>query len=188
MAGYTQLLKVFNTCQWNDCCSLSSKHKTQRLRDKSLCGFCTYIGLFVLILLGITVQIRAFTLRKSFLLIKMCLRNFLFRVVVDLFFFADIVVLYFSRQNLIFRVTCSKGTYIRSLCADFGKALGRYWYIIPCLKIFFLTMRVTWNIEKFCLAHNNFIPSLLCWLSLVFTFVIGVLFDAFPPMLSISRR
>lgn len=30
------------------------------------------------------------------------------------------------RQNLIFRVTCSKGTYIRSLCADLGKALGRY--------------------------------------------------------------
>ncbi|KAL9454736.1 hypothetical protein AB3S75_010191 [Citrus x aurantiifolia] len=30
-----------------------------------------------------------------------------------------------DRQNLIFRVTCSKGTYIRSLCADFGKALGR---------------------------------------------------------------
>ncbi|KAF3773297.1 tRNA pseudouridine synthase B [Nymphaea thermarum] len=29
-----------------------------------------------------------------------------------------------DRQNLIFRVTCSKGTYIRSLCADFGKALG----------------------------------------------------------------
>ncbi|XP_047161882.1 uncharacterized protein LOC124831836 [Vigna umbellata] len=28
-----------------------------------------------------------------------------------------------DRQNLIFRVTCSKGTYIRSLCADFGKAL-----------------------------------------------------------------
>ncbi|GLT33192.1 hypothetical protein SLA2020_077980 [Shorea laevis] len=29
-----------------------------------------------------------------------------------------------DRQNLIFRVTCSKGTYIRSLCADFGKTLG----------------------------------------------------------------
>ncbi|CAN6447193.1 unnamed protein product [Victoria cruziana] len=29
-----------------------------------------------------------------------------------------------DRQNLIFRVTCSKGTYIRSLCADVGKALG----------------------------------------------------------------
>uniref|UniRef100_A0A0A9GC44 tRNA pseudouridine(55) synthase n=1 Tax=Arundo donax TaxID=35708 RepID=A0A0A9GC44_ARUDO len=29
-----------------------------------------------------------------------------------------------NRQNLIFRVTCSKGTYIRSLCADLGKALG----------------------------------------------------------------
>ncbi|KAL6960327.1 tRNA pseudouridine(55) synthase [Sarracenia purpurea var. burkii] len=29
-----------------------------------------------------------------------------------------------DRQNLIFRVTCSKGTYIRSLCADIGKALG----------------------------------------------------------------
>ncbi|PKU65731.1 H/ACA ribonucleoprotein complex subunit 4 [Dendrobium catenatum] len=29
-----------------------------------------------------------------------------------------------DRQNLIFRVSCSKGTYIRSLCADFGKALG----------------------------------------------------------------
>uniref|UniRef100_A0ACD5ZGH6 Uncharacterized protein n=1 Tax=Avena sativa TaxID=4498 RepID=A0ACD5ZGH6_AVESA len=28
-----------------------------------------------------------------------------------------------DRQNLIFRVTCSKGTYIRSLCADLGKAL-----------------------------------------------------------------
>ncbi|GAB2296619.1 hypothetical protein Dimus_030729 [Dionaea muscipula] len=31
-----------------------------------------------------------------------------------------------DRQNLIFRVTCSKGTYIRSLCADLGKELGRY--------------------------------------------------------------
>ncbi|GJM94307.1 hypothetical protein PR202_ga10944 [Eleusine coracana subsp. coracana] len=30
-----------------------------------------------------------------------------------------------DRQNLIFRVSCSKGTYIRSLCADLGKALGR---------------------------------------------------------------
>lgn len=30
----------------------------------------------------------------------------------------------YCRQNVIFRVTCSKGTYIRSLCADFGKALG----------------------------------------------------------------
>ncbi|KAH9624812.1 hypothetical protein KSS87_018128, partial [Heliosperma pusillum] len=29
-----------------------------------------------------------------------------------------------DRQNLIFRVTCSKGTYIRSLCADLGKSLG----------------------------------------------------------------
>ncbi|KAK1258537.1 hypothetical protein QJS04_geneDACA023540 [Acorus gramineus] len=31
-----------------------------------------------------------------------------------------------DRQNLIFRVICSKGTYIRSLCADFGKALGSH--------------------------------------------------------------
>ncbi|KAK3410254.1 hypothetical protein EUGRSUZ_J02259 [Eucalyptus grandis] len=29
-----------------------------------------------------------------------------------------------DRQNLIFRVMCSKGTYIRSLCADFGKTLS----------------------------------------------------------------
>ncbi|XP_051140689.1 uncharacterized protein LOC127258088 [Andrographis paniculata] len=29
-----------------------------------------------------------------------------------------------DRQNVIFRVICSKGTYVRSLCADFGKALG----------------------------------------------------------------
>ncbi|PSR87547.1 TRNA pseudouridine synthase [Actinidia chinensis var. chinensis] len=29
-----------------------------------------------------------------------------------------------DRQNLIFRVICSKGTYIRSLCADFGKSLS----------------------------------------------------------------
>lgn len=29
-----------------------------------------------------------------------------------------------DRQNVVFRVTCSKGTYIRSLCDDFGKALG----------------------------------------------------------------
>ncbi|KAL8475369.1 hypothetical protein ACS0TY_028152 [Phlomoides rotata] len=29
-----------------------------------------------------------------------------------------------DRQNVVFRVTCSKGTYIRSLCADFGKTLG----------------------------------------------------------------
>ncbi|ESQ41411.1 hypothetical protein EUTSA_v10013219mg [Eutrema salsugineum] len=29
-----------------------------------------------------------------------------------------------DRQNLVFRVVCSKGTYIRSLCADLAKALG----------------------------------------------------------------
>ncbi|PHU27766.1 hypothetical protein BC332_06098 [Capsicum chinense] len=29
-----------------------------------------------------------------------------------------------DRQNVIFRVRCSKGTYVRSLCADVGKALG----------------------------------------------------------------
>lgn len=29
-----------------------------------------------------------------------------------------------DRQNIIFRVTCSKGTYVRSLCADFGKTLS----------------------------------------------------------------
>lgn len=29
-----------------------------------------------------------------------------------------------DRQNVIFRVTCSKGTYVRSLCVDFAKALG----------------------------------------------------------------
>ncbi|KAL4561990.1 hypothetical protein LXL04_034176 [Taraxacum kok-saghyz] len=28
------------------------------------------------------------------------------------------------RQNVVFRVTCSKGTYIRSLCVDFAKALN----------------------------------------------------------------
>lgn len=36
----------------------------------------------------------------------------------------DIVRSLDDRQNLIFRVMCSKGTYIRSLCADLGKALG----------------------------------------------------------------
>ncbi|KAL8124296.1 hypothetical protein AgCh_012082 [Apium graveolens] len=30
-----------------------------------------------------------------------------------------------DRQNVIFKVTCSKGTYVRSLCADFAKTLGR---------------------------------------------------------------
>ncbi|KAL5998249.1 hypothetical protein ACLOJK_009187 [Asimina triloba] len=54
-----------------------------------------------------------------------------------------------DRQNLIFRVTCSKGTYIRSLCADFGKALGRGYREI-CIdladtRIIFLTKLV---IEK----------------------------------------
>ncbi|KAL4570049.1 hypothetical protein LXL04_025699 [Taraxacum kok-saghyz] len=29
-----------------------------------------------------------------------------------------------DRQNVVFRVTCSKGTYIQSLCADFAKALN----------------------------------------------------------------
>ncbi|XP_028101459.1 uncharacterized protein LOC114300792 isoform X1 [Camellia sinensis] len=33
-----------------------------------------------------------------------------------------------DRQNLIFWVTCSKGTYIRSLCADLWKALNRFTY------------------------------------------------------------
>lgn len=35
-----------------------------------------------------------------------------------------------DRQNLIFRVICSKGTYIRSLCADLGKALGSCAHLI----------------------------------------------------------
>ncbi|GMP29414.1 hypothetical protein CsSME_00004527 [Camellia sinensis var. sinensis] len=35
-----------------------------------------------------------------------------------------------DRQNLIFRVTCSKGTYIRSLCADLGKALNSCAHLI----------------------------------------------------------
>ncbi|KAL2500109.1 Pseudouridine synthase family protein [Abeliophyllum distichum] len=35
-----------------------------------------------------------------------------------------------DRQNVVFRVTCSKGTYIRSLCADFGKALGSCAHLI----------------------------------------------------------
>ncbi|KAL4193366.1 hypothetical protein AMTRI_Chr06g176500 [Amborella trichopoda] len=35
-----------------------------------------------------------------------------------------------DRQNLIFKVTCSKGTYIRSLCADLGRALGSCAHLI----------------------------------------------------------
>ncbi|CAH8382251.1 unnamed protein product [Eruca vesicaria subsp. sativa] len=36
-----------------------------------------------------------------------------------------------DRQNLIFQVVCSKGTYIISLCADLAKALGSYAHCSP---------------------------------------------------------
>ncbi|KAL2631025.1 hypothetical protein R1flu_015711 [Riccia fluitans] len=35
-----------------------------------------------------------------------------------------------NRQEFHFRVTCSEGTYIRSLCSDLGRALGRYVLIL----------------------------------------------------------
>lgn len=42
-----------------------------------------------------------------------------------------------NSNNFVFDVTCSKGTYIRSLCQDIGKALG-----IPAVMTFLLRTRV----------------------------------------------
>ncbi|KAL4557856.1 hypothetical protein LXL04_036050 [Taraxacum kok-saghyz] len=44
-----------------------------------------------------------------------------------------------DRQNVVFRVTCSKGTYIRSLCADFAKSLN------SCAHMTILTKHVCEN-------------------------------------------
>ncbi|KAL4554161.1 hypothetical protein LXL04_039723 [Taraxacum kok-saghyz] len=46
------------------------------------------------------------------------------RVCSSFFFLPKTLFSLEDRQNVVFRVTCSKGTYIQSLCADFAKALN----------------------------------------------------------------
>ncbi|CAN6331101.1 unnamed protein product [Urochloa humidicola] len=55
-----------------------------------------------------------------------------------------------DRQNLIFRVTCSKGTYIRSLCADLGKALGSCAHLIALRRdsIGEYSVNDAWNFDE----------------------------------------
>ncbi|KAL6864806.1 hypothetical protein ACP4OV_015957 [Aristida adscensionis] len=55
-----------------------------------------------------------------------------------------------DRQNLIFRVTCSKGTYIRSLCADLGKALGSCAHLTALRRdsIGEYSVRDAWNFSE----------------------------------------
>ncbi|KAJ3683311.1 hypothetical protein LUZ60_013538 [Juncus effusus] len=55
-----------------------------------------------------------------------------------------------DRQNLIFRVVCSKGTYIRSLCADLGKALGSCAHLTALRRdsIGEYSVNDAWNFEE----------------------------------------
>ncbi|MGV6829714.1 MAG: tRNA pseudouridine(55) synthase TruB [Flavobacteriales bacterium] len=61
--------------------------------------------------------------------------------------------------NLTFRVVCSKGTYIRSLAHDFGKALhnGAHLSALRRTKIGNFSVKNAESIEEFeCLLNNNY--------------------------------
>lgn len=104
------------------------------------------------------------------------------------------LLLLFHRQNLIFRVKCSKGTYIRSLCADLGKVLGRYHleFEIKWLSAWVLCYASFGNHSPFlvfdmmCLVAVVLIWQLCAEIQLVkFSTVIGYLSQKHFPYLSL---
>jgi len=66
-------------------------------------------------------------------------------------FFRDIELLEFKIPDIRIRMTCSKGTYIRSFARDFGKALqsGAYLSALQRSSIGSYHLKDSWNIERF---------------------------------------
>lgn len=66
-------------------------------------------------------------------------------------FFRDIELIDFSLPDVKVRLTCSKGTYIRSFARDFGKTLesGAYLSSLQRSSIGPYELKGSWNVEKF---------------------------------------
>ncbi|QZE16017.1 tRNA pseudouridine(55) synthase TruB [Halosquirtibacter laminarini] len=67
-------------------------------------------------------------------------------------FIKEIEVLDFKEQHLVLRVVCGKGTYIRSLARDFGKALesGAYLTALRRTRVGDFDVKDAYTIEAFC--------------------------------------
>jgi len=66
-------------------------------------------------------------------------------------FFRDIELIYFKLPDVRVRLSCSKGTYIRSFARDFGKALGSGAYLSSLQRssIGPYGLKGSWDVEKF---------------------------------------
>jgi tRNA pseudouridine55 synthase len=66
-------------------------------------------------------------------------------------FFRNIELIDFSMPDVMIRVTCSKGTYIRSFARDFGHALGSGGYLsaLQRISIGSYKLKEALNLEKF---------------------------------------
>lgn len=64
---------------------------------------------------------------------------------------SELEVLNFSQQEVVIRIVCSKGTYIRSLARDLGEALGSGAYLIGLCRTRIGDMRVedAWDLQLF---------------------------------------
>ncbi|KAG6551779.1 hypothetical protein Mapa_006596 [Marchantia paleacea] len=62
-----------------------------------------------------------------------------------------------NRQDVHFRVTCSKGTYIRSLCSDLGRALGSYAHLTALRreKIGSYSVSDAWTVEDLVESYHQ---------------------------------
>ncbi|KAL2609037.1 hypothetical protein R1flu_027610 [Riccia fluitans] len=62
-----------------------------------------------------------------------------------------------NRQEFHFRVTCSKGTYIRSLCSDLGRALGSYAHLTELRreKIGKYSVSDAWTVNDLVETYNK---------------------------------
>ncbi|CAM6084168.1 unnamed protein product [Calypogeia fissa] len=62
-----------------------------------------------------------------------------------------------NRQDIHFKVTCSKGTYIRSLCADLARAVGSYAHltVLRREKIGLYSVKDAWPILEFVEQYSH---------------------------------
>jgi len=70
----------------------------------------------------------------------------------------ELEVLNFSKEEIVLRIVCSKGTYVRSLARDLGIALGSGAYLIGLCRTRIGEMKLedAWNLESFLeKIHEN---------------------------------
>lgn len=70
----------------------------------------------------------------------------------------ELEVLNFSKEEIVLRIVCSKGTYVRSLARDLGIALGSGAYLVGLCRTRIGEMKLedAWNLENFMeKIHEN---------------------------------